>query len=184
MQQESSQLEGNVAGRVVAVSKWKPPVKQEAARVTQKVLGLYVTPEDSPVQPERFTGYHTGTDYELLPGEEARDVVVSAACDGEVVHKGWVTGYGGVLVQECSAYGEKFTVLYGHLRLASVKTRVGRVLHTGNRIGVLGAAYTNETDGERAHLHFAVHRGEEIDFRGYVQKEEELDGWIDVVELW
>jgi hypothetical protein len=33
-------------------------------RVTKKPFGLYVDPDNSPVQPEMFTGYHTGADAE------------------------------------------------------------------------------------------------------------------------
>jgi hypothetical protein len=34
------------------------------AGLQKKPFGIYITPENSPVQPENFTGYHTGIDVE------------------------------------------------------------------------------------------------------------------------
>jgi len=42
------------------------PVNQFFARITKKPFGVYITPETSPVQPEKFTGYHTGVDVEFV----------------------------------------------------------------------------------------------------------------------
>src|SRR5579871_4518385 len=50
------------------------PAKDFLQRVTKKPFGIYVTPTDSPVQPERFTGYHTGADGEY--GDITADVPV------------------------------------------------------------------------------------------------------------
>jgi len=44
---------------------------------------------------------------------------------------------------------------------------------------VLGDHESAETDGERKHLHFGIHKGSDIDMRGYVAIEEELENWID-----
>jgi murein DD-endopeptidase MepM/ murein hydrolase activator NlpD len=151
--------------------------------MTKKVFGTFITPESSPVQPERFRGYHAGIDLEMLPGESAHDVAVVAACDGAVIRRQRVGGYGGVVVQQCSVDGEVVTVLYGHLSLASVRVGIGEELQSGDAIGTLGEGYGVETDGERPHLHFAVHRGSKVDWRGYAQREDELQGWMDPGEV-
>jgi murein DD-endopeptidase MepM/ murein hydrolase activator NlpD len=143
--------------------------------VTKKPFGIFITPEDSPVSPEKFTGYHTGTDFELFDDEETIDV--TAICDGNVLYKKWVKGYGGVLIQNCMIDEEDVTVLYGHLALSSL-TNNDHLLR-GEKIGTLGKGFTEETDGERPHLHLAVHRGPEIELKGYVDTEEKLTNWID-----
>ncbi len=152
-------------------------------RATKKFYGTDVTPTDSPVQPERFRGYHTGLDFETFPTEADKDVPVSAACAGTVLYRDWVSGYGGVLVQSCSIDGQSVTVLYGHLRLDAIAVQKGDTLKLGQRIGVLGTGGSDETDGERKHLHFAVHRGADVELKGYVQQPEDLGAWIDPLEL-
>lgn len=145
-------------------------------RITTKPFGLKVDPKNSPVSPEKFTGYHTGIDFEAKEGET--DVPVRAACTGKVVYKQTVGGYGGVLIQTCTYKGEPLTVLYGHVRLSSIKVRVGDTLGIGQPFALLGKGYSTETDGERQHLHLGVHKGEAIELRGYVQSEEALEEWI------
>ncbi len=155
------------------------PIADGFSRITKKTFGLYVTPTNSPVQPERFTGYHTGTDFETTLSETSADVVVRAACSGPVRLARWVSGYGGVVVQSCVLGSQSVTVLYGHLRITSVTVRIGSGLNAGQSFAVLGRGYSQETDGERKHLHFAIHRGTTIDLRGYVQKKSDLNQWID-----
>lgn len=147
--------------------------------MTKKHFGMFISPEDSPVEPERFTGYHTGTDFELLPGEHAEHTVVSAACAGQVLLREWIGGYGGVVIQRCTLHGETVTALYGHVSLASVTASPGDLLAAGDAVGTLGAAYSSETDGERAHLHFSIHKGSGREFRGYVRSAAELSDWAD-----
>lgn len=158
---------------------WIAPLDRAAERVTKKPFGIHVTPQDSPVQPERFTGYHTGMDLELLPGETPHDVTVHAACTGEVVAAQRVSGYGGVVVQRCTWNGEPVTALYGHLALDRVTVSPGQTLQSGDAIGVLGTAYSTETDGERAHLHFAIHHGAAVEYKGYVSTQSTLGAWVD-----
>lgn len=150
-------------------------------RITKKPFGIYITPENSPVQPERFSGYHTGADFEVLPEEDEKESSFSAICDGKAVYKDSVKGYGGVFVQQCNFEEMPVTVLYGHISIASVSHNVGDNVKRGNSIGSLGKAYSEETDGERAHLHLAIHRGSDIDLRGYVSEKEMLSQWIDPV---
>jgi dienelactone hydrolase len=153
------------------------PLARSVERVTKKPFGIHIDPATSPVQPERFSGYHSGTDYELLSGEDPHEVTVRAVCTGSVVFAGTVNGYGGVLIQSCSLSGEPVTVLYGHMLAISLPAK-GTALRAGDSIGVLGAGGTDETDGERAHLHLGIHRGSTIDYRGYAVAEAALSEWV------
>lgn len=151
----------------------------DLSRVTKKPFGLYVTPATSPVQPEKFTGYHSGADFETTPEEANMDVLVPALCDGKLLLKKTATGYGGVAVQSCVLDGQAVTVVYGHLNISSVATLVGQELKKGDKIGVLGKGYSSETDGERKHLHLGIHKGTGVVILGYVQKQSDLLDWID-----
>ena len=53
------------------------PLDRGVQRITKKPFGIFVSPSHSPIQPEKFMGYHTGTDFETFPSEKASDVVVS-----------------------------------------------------------------------------------------------------------
>ena len=156
-----------------------PPLSDLAEREVKKPFGIFVTPQNSPIQPERFTGYHTGADFEIFSEELTADVPVSAICGGKLLLKKNGTGYGGYAVQSCTLNGQPVTVLYGHLRLASITPNVGDVLQAGQKFAVLGNDHSSETDGERKHLHVAIHKGAEIVPAGYVQTREELHSWID-----
>jgi murein DD-endopeptidase MepM/ murein hydrolase activator NlpD len=152
--------------------------------VTKKPFGIKVSPGHSPVSPERFAGYHTGVDFEILAGEENSDVSVSAICDGQVLIARRVSGYGGVLVQRCTIDNQAVTVLYGHLKLTSISLKVSDTLKTGERIGILGKANSYDTDGERKHLHLGIHKGDKIVYLGYAQKESDLSAWLDFIKLY
>lgn len=153
-----------------------PPIDQFDIRITKKFFGSYVTPSNSPVQPERFTGYHTGVDIEY--GEITADVPVRAITEGQVVVSETADGYGGVIVIRHNLQGKSVTALYGHLRPSSMK-KVGVTVATNDQIAVLGTAYSSETDGERRHLHFSLRQDTSTTIRGYVQKQSELSGWQD-----
>ena len=155
------------------------PLERALERVTKKPFGLYVTPKNSPVSPERFSGYHVGVDFETFADEEDREVAVSAVCEGELVLKKSSAGYGGVVVQRCQIDHEPVTVVYGHLRLESVSAKVGDLVKRGAALGVLGKGYSAETDGERKHLHLGVHRGSSLTVRGYVQTKAAMSEWLD-----
>ncbi len=155
------------------------PIAGGLTRVTKKPFGLYVSPSSSPVDNDIFLGFHTGIDFEVTPLEENTDVVITAACNGEVIFKQWAKGYGGVLVQSCELDGFPVTVIYGHMDLASMAPTVGQTLSAGDEIGVLGQGFTRETDGRRKHLHFDIHQGSELNILGYVPTEEDLSHWID-----
>ncbi len=162
--------------------KFAQPVDKSDQRVTKKPFGIFVTPTDSPVQPEHFTGFHTGTDFEILPGEETIDVPFYAICEGMLLQKRTATGYGGVVVQACKIDNQDVTVVYGHIKLRSVTKNYGDILKQGEKIGFLGQPPT-ETSGERKHLHLGIHKGIGMDIRGYVQVQAELTNWLDFQKL-
>src|SRR3989344_363865 len=153
----------------------------ETRRITKKPFGILIDRETSPVQPERFAGYHTGADFEVLPGEDETTMAVPAICEGEVGTAQNVSGYGGVVMQRCTIGDESVTVLYGHLSLDSIEVTVGQMLSPGQTIGRLGKGFSAETDNERPHLHLSIHKGAALEFRGYEQVEAELQRWLDPV---
>lgn len=159
-----------------------PPLTDALSRVTKKPFGIKISPATSPVQPEKFSGYHTGVDFEILPGEEDKDVPVYAVCTGTVVYKNYVSGYGGVFIEQCKLDGQEVTVLYGHLKLASITNKLNDNIKAGDQIAILGKGYSQETDGERKHLHLGIHKGTAINFKGYVQTQAELSGWLDAMK--
>lgn len=161
------------------VSELHPPMDRADARVTKKPFGLKVSPEQSPVNPERFSGYHTGVDFEAFPEEADLDVPIRAICTGELLVQRTATGYGGVVVQACTLQGQPVTVVYGHLSPTRIRPSVGDVLERGEAFAVLGKGNSAETSGERKHLHLGMHKGTAIDIRGYVSTASALDAWID-----
>jgi len=158
------------------------PIGNALSRVTKKPFGIYVSPNNSPVSPEKFTGYHTGVDFETSPDETNIDVPIYAICDGSLALKEYASGYGGVAVESCKLNGQDITVIYGHLKLSSININVGNQLSAGQQIGILGKGYSTETDGERKHLHLGIHKGTAINILGYVQNQAELENWIDVTK--
>lgn len=158
---------------------WQAPLDRPKERVTKKPFGLYITPRNSPVEPERFSGYHTGVDFEIFSEELSADVPVRAVCSGKLKLKKYAAGYGGVVVEQCLLDNEPITVIYGHLKLSSVSAQVEDDIKIGDTIGILGAAYSAETDGERKHLHLGFHRGSAVDIKGYVANSSTLSQWLD-----
>lgn len=156
-----------------------PPLVNLAQREVKKPFGIHVTPKDSPIQPEHFTGFHTGADFEIFAYELNKDVAVHAICGGKLLLKKNGTGYGGYAVQSCTLNGAAVTVLYGHLRLASITLKAGDTVTAGQQLGLLGNAFSAETDGERKHLHLSIHKGTAIVPAGYVQTSAELYQWVD-----
>lgn len=157
------------------------PVADFKARITKKFFGTYVTPQNSPVQPERFTGYHTGVDVEY--GDRTDDVPVVAVVDAQVTMAQWMSGYGGLLVLRGSISGHEDYLLYGHLRPSSLPA-VGSAVKQGDQVGLLGTAFSHDTDGERRHLHFAIYARDPADIRGYVQSQSELSAWQNPLDVY
>jgi len=156
-----------------------PPLERALERITQKSFGLKVAPDSSPIEGERFSGYHTGLDFETFEEERNREVLVFAICGGPLRQKSLAAGYGGVVVQECLLRDQPIIVVYGHLKLASVVASVGDYLAPSELIGVLGKGSSEETDGERKHLHLGILKGMKIDVAGYVGAVAELSHWLD-----
>jgi len=154
-----------------------PPVAGFAKAVKLKPFGIHITPESSPVQPERFTGFHTGADAEL-----PADTPVVAVADGKVVRSGVTSGYGGLLAIEHQLKARRLVSIYGHLDPKSLTSNGAQVVQ-GEQIGVLGEAKSAQTDGERAHLHFGLSRAVGVDVRGYVTSQSELAAWADPLTL-
>lgn len=155
------------------------PLDRAKERVTKKPFGIRIDQATSPVQPERFSGYHTGVDFETFASEAMTDVPVRAICSGEVLAKRRASGYGGVLVTSCTLDGQEVTVTYGHLRLTSIARVVGERVESGDQIGVLGTGGSSETDGERKHLHLSIHRGVAPNILGYASDRDDLSRWLD-----
>lgn len=157
------------------------PIKDFKQRITKKTFSMYITPATSPVQPERFTGYHTGDDVEY--GDVSGEVPVFAVWDGKVIRSGFVSGYGGLIALQHTFNGQSIISLYGHLAPSSL-AKIGLEVKAGETIGRLGNAYSSETDGERKHLHFALLKGTVLDVRGYVQNKSELTKWYDPISFY
>ncbi len=157
------------------------PIDELRSRITKKPFGIFITSENSPVQPERFSGYHTGVDVEYADKPDV-DIPVRSIAPGRVVHSGRAAGYGGVLVISHQIGNETKLALYGHLDPSSLP-KLGSEVSAGQQIGVLGEGGTAETDGERKHLHFGIIKGEAVTLKGYVQKEQDLAGWENPLSL-
>lgn len=157
----------------------RPPLGDALSRISKKPFGIKISTASSPVSPERFNGYHTGVDFEILPGEEDTAVPVMAICSGPLLMKKTAAGYGGVAVQECELEKQTVTVIYGHLGLASISIQTGTEMAAGEAFAVLGRGYSSETDQERKHLHLGIHKGASLSILGYAQNEADLDDWLD-----
>jgi murein DD-endopeptidase MepM/ murein hydrolase activator NlpD len=89
--------------------------------------------------------YHTGVDMAAPAGTE-----VVAAADGTVVHAGWYSGYGRLVVLD---HGNRYETYYGHL--SRVDVLEGQSIHRGERIGAVGSS--GRSTGP--HLHYEVRVG-------------------------
>lgn len=155
------------------------PLDRVLERVTKKKFGTFVSPNNSPVHPERFYGYHTGIDFETFASEADSTIPVHAVCTGPILSKQYASGYGGVVVQSCTLSGQPITVLYGHFKFSSIVPVLNSVVAQGSTLGILGKGYSSETDGERKHLHLGFHKGNSINLIGYVNSPQLLENWID-----
>lgn len=155
----------------------------------QKLLkfGMYVTPDPdtNPISPpERFTGYHTGLDIEILPEEKDLPVSVKTICEGKILYAGTIEGYGGVIIQECVINSQPVSVLYGHLSTEAFKVSVdSNPIAAQTSIAELGKDHSEETGNTRKHLHLGIHEGNHIEFLGYVNDPDDLKEFIDPLPL-
>lgn len=161
-----------------------PPLDNAQSRITKKPFGIFISPDSSPVQPERFRGYHTGTDFEVAPEELNRTIPVLAICSGTIKVKRLASGYGGIMIQSCQLPSEEIQVLYGHIDISARPDVQPEVyIEAGQEIAILGDDQSKFTDGERKHLHLGIYRGQPMDLRGYVSSEAELNEWLNPAEL-
>ncbi len=157
------------------------PLEHATNRPTPLHFGVHVTPDpaDNPIDPpERFTGYHVATDYEVSADELDAPIPVFAICRGKIVYSGFAEGYGGLVIQRCTLDREPISVIYGHLSRNGL-LEDGLTVRSGQQIGYLADARSVDSDGNRKHLHLGIHKGKALDMRGYVQTEGEMAEFID-----
>lgn len=156
------------------------PIAGYTSAVTKKTFGQYINAENSPIENDRFTGFHTGDDVEVLDVTE--EVPFYALSDATVVAKRTVNGYGGVVILEFTdpTSLQIYHALYGHVDITSVEVEVGDTVTAGQELGVLGDDASKETDGERKHLHFSLYPYSTTErYAGYVNSIDDLKDWID-----
>jgi murein DD-endopeptidase MepM/ murein hydrolase activator NlpD len=158
------------------------PIKNFPEGITKKPFGIFITPKNSPIQPERFSGFHTGVDVEIEPFDLSQGIPIYSIAAGRVLKSTRAAGYGGVLAIEHRVAGERVVGIYGHLDPASLVPLNHRV-QDGERIGILGEANTSKTDFNRKHLHFGLYKGKGVALLGYVDDKDKLKQWIDPVDF-
>ncbi|MEK7631873.1 MAG: M23 family metallopeptidase [Patescibacteria group bacterium] len=157
------------------------PLNNFTTRITKKPFAKYITPKTSPIQPEKFQGYHTGADAETTAKEKNATIPVYSIAAGKVLFVGYVNGYGGVIIIRHTIGKETVTALYGHIRLASTDVKKNSTVKAGQKISILGKGFSSETSGERKHLHFGLLKGTNYSYRGYVTYKSSLGSWLDPV---
>jgi len=175
--------ETNEAQEQKVVSTVQAPLHNWQDRITKKPFGIFINPKTSPVQPEKFQGFHTGTDFEKFENEVDQLVNAKAICHGKIIQKKFVNGYGGVIVQDCEIENDPITVLYGHLDLEKSTSKIGDTAQQNQNIAVLAPDNSFYSDGERKHLHLGIHKGKQIQLQGYVQTKNQLMRWLDFEEI-
>ncbi len=144
------------------------PIQGYEERRTAKDFGEYIS--------DRFVGYHMGDDIEYE--DVAEDVPVVSIADGTVERVEFVSGYGGfVLIKHSDV-----RAIYGHLDLSSITLTPGDTIVKGQFIGHLGDDRSQETDGERKHLHFGLYTGDPIRVNGYEQTVDAVHTWLNPTE--
>ncbi len=154
-----------------------------SSAISKKPFGIFITPANSPVTLEKFTGYHTGVDLEIPETVSTTALIpVVAIADGVVERSGKAEGYGGVVAIRHQIGDDSYLAIYGYLN-PKPPIKVGARVKAGQVIGVLGKAFSSQTSGERRHLHFGLYRGEDINIAGYVQQESDLQNWLDPLKF-
>jgi murein DD-endopeptidase MepM/ murein hydrolase activator NlpD len=167
----------------IKAASWYYPLEKTLQRQSLKAFGQYIdrnfynTAPD--VFPTKFYGYHVGTDWEIFPDELMKEVPVYAVSSGTISYSGTIDGYGGLILEKLA--DENKTALYGHLKPTSLIQSGSRV-QAGEKIAVLGAAYSQETAGERKHLHFGIYLGNDQYFKGYEESKTTVNSkWVNPV---
>ena len=149
------------------------PIDEYEQRRSFKGFGEYID--------DRFIGYHVADDIEYT--DVQGDVPVYAIADGEVVYINWVSGYGGLLIVRHIVDDVAYRALYGHIDPNSVALSVGDQVTMGQQVALLGDESPQETDGERKHLHFGLHQGDEHRVQGYEATTAGVATWINPSEF-
>src|SRR3989344_287784 len=144
------------------------PIEEYAQRRTVNAFG-----EEGQVTLE---GFHVADDIEYTDADA--QVPVFAIADGIVQRGDWVRGYGGVMVIKHDIEEKTYTAIYGHLDQGSIQIADGEEVSRGQQVAYLGEGETEETDGERTHLHFALYEGTEQRIQGYEPSPENLENWL------
>ncbi|HQR80613.1 MAG TPA: M23 family metallopeptidase [Actinomycetota bacterium] len=105
------------------------------------------------------SGRHTGLDFAAPRGTK-----VAAVEDGKVAFAGWAGPYGKAVIVKHSS-GKRS--LYAHL--AKIKTKRGKGVKAGQRIGKVGA--TGNTTGPHLHFEVRTKNGKKLDPRPYLRGE-------------
>lgn len=156
------------------------PISNYQNRLTLRHFGQLLTAKDQGTVScgAAFTGYHTGDDLETTAAEANLTIPVYSILNGKILEVSHVQGYGGLIVASYTINNQPVTAYYGHISLESALVKPGDLVSLGEKIADLGSACSNQTDGERKHLHFAIHQGKTIDVRGYVPTSGELSSWL------
>ncbi len=156
------------------------PLSDYSSRIKERAHGEYFKASDkvNAACGKPFQGFHAGDDLETTKAEKEVEVPVVAVASGKIIQAGFVSGYGGLVVQAANLKDEPVTLYYGHLDLKSVNLKAGDGVKAGETIGNLGDECSSETDDARKHLHFAIKKGTDVDVRGYVPTEEILSNWL------
>lgn len=144
------------------------PITGYSEKLTYKAFGEYIQ--------DRFKGYHVGDDIEYA--EEGKEVPIMAIADGSVAHIGKVDGYGGLIIVKHAIKEKTIHSLYGHLDLSSSTLKKGDRVTKTQLLAHLGDDKSEQTDGERKHLHFALYEGDELRLNGYESSPQKVASWI------
>jgi murein DD-endopeptidase MepM/ murein hydrolase activator NlpD len=154
-------------------AEWYFPMDKYYARQSLKGFGDFIDDNFYKGKEElfpynRFYGYHSAVDLEVFPDEINKKVPVYAVTSGTIVYIGMLSGYGGVILLRPD--NENCTVLYGHVKIKGLSFKVGDHINTEAGpvvLTYLGDRFSSETSKERKHLHFGIHKGTDLYFRGH-----------------
>ena len=128
-----------------------------------------------------LNGYHTGDDVEYADTKDK--VKVLSIANGIIMYKGVASGYGGVMMVSHTIEGKKINSLYGHIDISSSNLNEGDSVAKGQYLANLGEDKSEETGGERKHLHFTLYQGEELILKGYETDKEKLPSFINPTDF-
>ena len=161
-----------VVEEVVVENSVALPIEGYAERRTFNAFGEY--------SQGSLQGYHVGDDIEYTD-TIGDSIPVFSIAEGVVARLGNVSGYGGVIMVTHRIDGKELNAIYGHIDASSTGLEVGERVEKGQFLAGLGAHESEQTDGERKHLHFALYdpmRFSNTPINGYELQEERISLWI------